>query len=257
MGESEALHLVDFKNLKVSCGNCNLHELCLPRGLDSSDLEKLDRVTRRVRPLHKGDVLFRPGDSLTSLYAVRSGCLKLYISSNEGEDQITGFYLPGEILGLDGVESDVHTCTAVALETSTLCAFPYKNLYEICKHVPALHDQMFRLLGRELSHENQLLLTINKKNAEERIATFLVSLSARFKGLGYSATEFRLNMSRAEIGNYLGLTIETVSRGLNRFQKIGLISIQRKHIKILDLAGLRGFCSHQQSVQLKSGPSVA
>ena len=252
----KVLHLVDFKNLKVSCGNCNLHELCLPRGLDTSDLEKLDQVSRRVRPLHKGDVLFRAGEPLNSLYAVRSGCLKLYISSDEGEDQIIGFYLPGEILGLDGVESDNHTCTAIALETSTLCAFPYKNLTEICKHVPALHDQMFRLMGRELSHENQLLLTINKKNAEERIATFLLSLSTRFKRLGYSEMEFRLTMSRAEIGNYLGLTIETISRGLNRFQKIGLLSIRRKDIKILDMPGLKELCSHH-SQQLKSGESVA
>ena len=219
-------------------------------------MEKLDRVSRRVRPLRKGEVLFRPGEPLTSLYAMRSGCMKLYISSNEGEDQITGFYLPGEILGLDGVESDFHTCTAVALETSTLCAFPYKNLSEICKHVPAMHDQMFRLMGRELSHENQLLLTVNKKNAEERIATFLISLSARFKRLGYSETEFRLNMSRAEIGNYLGLTIETVSRGLNRFQKIGLISIQRKYVKILNMSGLKALCS-QQAVHIKSTHSVA
>ena len=252
------MQVIDLNKVKVSCGDCNLHELCLPRSMDLADMERLDSLVKRSRPLHKGDVLFRAGEPLNSLYAVRSGCVKLYISSEEGEDQIIGFYLPGEILGLDGIEKNKHTCTAVALETTTLCALPYHNLSEICKKVPALHEQMFRLMARELTHENQLLLTINKKNAEERIATFLISLSARFKGLGYSETEFRLNMSRAEIGNYLGLTIETVSRGLNRFQKIGLISIQRKYIKILDLEGLKELCSHHpHSHQLKSGDSVA
>lgn len=236
------MNLIDFSKIKVSCENCSLNELCLPRGLSSPDMEKLDQVVKRTRPLQRGDILFRSGDKFRSLYAVRSGCLKLHTASDLGEEQIIGFYLPGEIVGLDGLDNSAHSCTAVALETSSLCGLPYTNLTDICKRVPALNDQLFRLMGRELSQDNQLLLTITKKNAEERIATFLLSLSSRFKRLGYSATEFKLSMSRSDIGNYLGLTIETVSRGMNKFQKLGLIGIERKFVRILDMPALKNLC---------------
>jgi CRP/FNR family transcriptional regulator len=237
------MRVIDLTKVKVSCENCGLNELCLPRGLNRTDLEKLDQVARRTRPLQKGDVLFRSGDDFHSLYAVRSGCLKLHATSDLGEEQIIGFYLPGEIVGLDGVDSDTHSCSATALETSSLCGFPYASLVDICRRVPALNDQMLRLMGRELSQDNQLLLTITKKNAEERIATFLLSLSLRFKRLGYSSSEFKLSMSRSEMGNYLGLTIETVSRGMSKFQKQGWISIERKFVKILDMPALQSLCT--------------
>jgi CRP/FNR family transcriptional regulator len=237
------MDLIDFSKIKVSCENCSLNELCLPRGLGTQDLEKLDQAVKRTRPLQKGDILFRSGDKFRSLYAVRSGCLKLHTASELGEEQIIGFYLPGEIVGLDGLDNSIHSCTAVALETSSLCGLPYANLTDICKRVPALNEQMFRLMGRELSQDNQLLLTITKKNADERIATFLMSLSTRFKRLGYSASEFKLSMSRSDIGNYLGLTIETVSRGMNKFQKQGLISIERKFVRILDMTAMKNLCT--------------
>ncbi len=206
-------------------------------------MEELDKVVRQSKPMHKGDHLFRSGDSLSSLYTVRSGSIKLYTHSDDGEEQIIGFYLPGEIVGLDGMESSTHSCSAVALETSSLCTFPYTQLTDVCKKVPALQDQMFRLIGREISYENKLLLTISKKSAEERIATFLSSLSSRFKQLGFSADEFKLSMSRQDIGNYLGLTIETVSRIFSRFQKREYIAIDRKHIQILDRLSLDKLCT--------------
>lgn len=236
------MQAVDFTKIKVSCENCNLAELCLPRGLGQKDLEKLERALRRARPLQKGEYLFRAGDAIGSLHAVRSGSVKLYTTDADGEEQIIGFYFPGEILGLDALETDKHTCTAIAMETSSLCSFPFNSLSELCTQVPALQEQMFRLMSRELSYENQLLLTIGKKSAEERIATFLLSLSSRFKRLGYSANEFKLAMSRQEIGNYLGLTIETVSRIFGRLQKNGLISTDRKFIKIADMGGLQSMC---------------
>lgn len=241
------MYIIDFTKIKVSCESCNLHELCLPRGLDGKDLEKLDRIVTRTQPLHKGDVLFSAGDKFSNLYAVRTGCIKLTASSAQGEEQILGFYLPGEIIGLDGIEKEIHGCTAVALDTSSLCAIGFNNLAEVCRQLPALNDQMFRLMGRELTHDNQLLLTITKKNADGRIATFLLSLSTRFRRLGYSATEFRLPMSRSEIGNYLGLTFETVSRSLNRFQKQGLISINHKYITILDMTALNNACNEVEA----------
>lgn len=187
--------------------------------------------------------MFGAGDPFRCLYAVRSGCLKLVAATGEGDEQILGFYLPGEILGLDGIERGVHSCTAVALDTCSLCTIPFNNLTEVCRQVPALNEQMYRLMGRELSNDNRLLLTVNKKNAEGRIATFLLSLSTRFQRLGYSPLEFRLAMSRSEIGNYLGLTFETVSRCLHRFQKNGLIDIDSRYIRILDLKALGGLCN--------------
>jgi len=249
------MELVDFSKIKISCEKCNLSELCLPRGLGREDLEKLDEIAKRTRPLHKGDVLFRNGDEFKALYAVRSGCIKITTSSEAGEEQVLGFYLPGEIVGLDGVDNKKHSCSAVALETSSLCGFPYTNLTDICRRIPALNEQLYSILGRELSYENQLLLTITKKNAEERMATFLISLSTRYQRLGYSSTEFKLSMSRSEIGNYLGMTIETVSRTLSNFQKQDLIKIEHKHIRIKELDTLKTLC-HTGS-NLNTGNSVA
>lgn len=233
------MELIELSRFKVSCESCSLAELCLPRGLCKDDLERLEAVVRRSRPLQKGEFLFRAGDVIGSLFAVRSGSVKLYTGMDNGDEQIIGFYLPGEILGLDAIEHNRHTCSAVSLETSSICSFPYSQLSEVCLAVLPLQEQMFRIMGREISAENELLLTLGKKSAEERISTFLISLSGRFKRLGYSAKEFRLSMSRQEIGNYLGLTIETVSRVFSRFQKGGLIKTSRRFVQILDLNGLR------------------
>jgi CRP/FNR family transcriptional regulator len=237
------MYIIDFTKLKISCENCSLHELCLPRGLSSHDLDKLDAIVARTQPLHKGDVLFRAGDKFNGIFTVRTGCIKLATSTEQGDEQIVGFYFPGEIIGMDGIETDLHTCTAVALDTSSLCSIGFNHLIDVCKEIPALSEQMFRLMGRELSHEHNLLLTVTKKHADGRIATFLLSLSSRFKMLGYSELEFRLPMSRSEIGNYLGLTFETVSRCLSKFQKQGLIEINHKYITILELEALHDVCN--------------
>ena len=241
------MQVIDLHKFKISCENCNLAELCLPRGLNIEELDVLEKVVRQARPIQKGEYIFHSGDPLSSLYAVRSGSIKLFTHSDNGDEQIIGFYLPGDLLGLDAVEKDLHSCTAIALETSSLCSFPYSQLSTICRQVPALQEQMFRLMGREISHENSLLLSLGKKSAEERIVTFLISLSLRFKQLGFSADEFRLSMSRQEIGDYLGLTIETVSRIFSRLQKNNYIDIDKKHIKILDRKGLDKMCTHNSA----------
>jgi CRP/FNR family transcriptional regulator len=249
------MKVIDFPKIKVSCEQCSLTELCLPRGLSESDLETLDRMVKRPQPVQKNSIVFRCGDRLDSLFAVRSGTIKLCLASDDGEEQILGFYLPGEIFGLDAIESGRHTCTATALETSSVCAFPYANLSDICRQIPTLHEQLMQLVGKELNNENRLLLTIGKKSAEERLATFLLSLSSRFSRLGYSSNEFRLTMSRQEIGNYLGLTIETVSRILTRFQKAGLIAIERRFVTILDMPALRATCGHGVALRTRSRDS--
>jgi CRP/FNR family transcriptional regulator len=232
------VELIDFPKIKVSCQNCSLAELCLPHGLNADELKRLDAAVRRSRPLHKGDRLFQPGDAATSLFAVRSGSIKLYATLDDGDQQVIGFYLPGELLGLDGIETGAHRCTAVALETSSACAVPFNDLKTICRQVPSLQEQMLRLFSRELSAEHELLLSITRRTAEERVATFLTSLAARFKRIGYSPNEFKLSMSREEIGSYLGLTIETVSRIFTRLREQGLIALNRRQVTIRDGARL-------------------
>jgi CRP/FNR family transcriptional regulator len=234
--------IIDFSKIKATCSNCSLHELCLPRGLKIADLEKLEHVVKGSRPIEKGKHIFRAEDPFESIYAVRTGSVKVYIINESGEEQIIGFYFPGEIIGFDAIEHHKHTCSAVTLETTTYCAMPYGKMSDICKEIPEFQNQMFRLLSREISNENQLLLTINKRSAEERIATFLISLSSRFRNLGYSAKEYNLPMSRQEIGNYLGLTIETVSRLFTKFQRNGLVKIDRKSISLENLPAIHAIC---------------
>jgi len=234
-----ALSIIDFHTLKRSCADCTLHELCLPRGLDRAALDQLEKVVKRSFSLHKGEYLFRTGDDFKYIYALRSGSLKLHLLDAQGNNQVLGFYFPGEILGFDAIDKKMHLCNAEVLETSSYCAFPFAALSEVCLSVPDLQRQIFRLMSRELTYENELLLTIGKKGAEERLATFLISLSGRFQQLGYSPTEIKLSMARQEIASYLGLTIETVSRLFGRFQRAGLIVINRKHVHINNMEQLK------------------
>ena len=233
----------DISKFKVSCGNCSLSELCLPWGLRTDDLNELEKIIKRVRPLQRGEYLFHSGDKFQHIYAVRSGALKAYKTTEDGNEQILGFYLPGELLGLDAIDNMEHVCTTIALETSSFCSIPFLRLEELCHRIPGLQHQMYRLMSRELSTENESLLLLGKKSAEEKIATFLFNLSTRLHLLGYSSTEFRLPMSRQEIGNYLGLTVETVSRIFSRLQKEQLIEIDRKLIKIVNSEALHNMCS--------------
>lgn len=235
--------ITDFSKMKASCALCNLQELCLPRGLEADELEVLEKLVKRSRPLHRSDYIFRAGDSFKSLYAVRSGTVKVYTTTDLGEEQIMGFYFPGEIIGFDAIESDKHVCTAVALETSSYCAFTFEKLEEVSGEIPEVRRQIYRLMSRELSSDNQLLLTLSNKAAEEKIATFLLSLSGRFQRLGYSANEFKLAMSRQEIGNYLGMTIETVSRIFSKLQRKDIISTNHKIIHIIDYPALENICT--------------
>ncbi len=241
MDKSE--QIIDFSKIKANCSNCNLQELCLPRGLNAKNMEKLDHVVKGSRPIQKGQHIFRGDDGFLAFYAVRSGSVKVYILDESGEEQIIGFYFPGEILGFDAIEEHKHSCHAIALETTTVCSIPYEKINEISAQIPQLQDQMFRLMSRELSKENKLLLIINKRSAEERLATFLVSLSSRFHKLGYSAKEYNLPMSRQDIGNYLGLTIETVSRLFTKFQRNGLIDINKRTLCLKDLPTLHSICN--------------
>ncbi len=231
--------MVDLKLLKVACKDCRLAELCLPRGLNPEEVAQLDAVIKRGRPLARGAYLYHQGKRLNGLYAVRSGSLRAYLTSPDGTEQTVGFYMPGELLGLDGLEQERHGCAAVALETSSVCELPLKRLGELCAKVPGFHRQMMRLIGKEVSSEQGALLLLGNRTAEERLAAFLLSLSTRFAQRGFSSTEFNLSMSRHEIANFLGLAPETVSRQFSNFHEKGTLSVEGRKIKVHDLDRLR------------------
>lgn len=231
--------LVTFDRLKVSCGQCNLNELCFPHGMAPEDMTKLDSVVEQRRPLQKNDHLYREGDDAHAIYAVRSGSVKTIVESPNGDEQIVGFHLPGELLGLDGFMDDKHTCTAIALETTSVCVMPMPKLEGLCTQLPGLQHQMRRIMGKEVTEEHQMLLMLGKMNAEEKIATFLLSISRRMEERHWKATEFVLSMPRQDIANYLGLAVETVSRLFAQYQESEIIRVDRRRISILNLQRLK------------------
>ncbi|UVJ42520.1 Crp/Fnr family transcriptional regulator FnrA [Pseudomonas sp. LS1212] len=219
---------------QAHCKDCSLAPLCLPLSLNLEDMDALDEIVKRGRPLKKGEFLFRQGDDFGSVYAVRSGALKTFSLSDSGEEQITGFHLPSELVGLSGMDTETYPVSAQAQETTSVCEIPFERLDELSVQLPQLRRQLMRVMSREIRDDQQMMLLLSKKTADERIATFLVNLSARFRARGYSANQFRLSMSRNEIGNYLGLAVETVSRVFTRFQQNGLIEAEGKEVRILD-----------------------
>ncbi|MCB1762313.1 MAG: fumarate/nitrate reduction transcriptional regulator Fnr [Gammaproteobacteria bacterium] len=246
--------VLSFENIKIACKNCSLVSLCLPMGLEPEEMDRLDRIIKRSRPLHRGDHLFRDGDALQCLYIVKTGSVKSYAPSEEGGEQVLGFHLPGELIGLDAIENSRHNCSAKVLETSAICEIPFTNLEELSTSIPSLQHQMYRLLSREISQDENMLTLLGKNSAEERLAAFLLSLSARFKRRGFSPYDFYLSMSRHEIGNYLGLAVETVSRLFTRFQEERLLEVERKHIQLLDLERLENLSkrSHNDKDRIHS-----
>jgi len=230
--------VVTFENIKVACKNCSLSTLCLPMGLSPEDVERLDSIIKRGRPYHRGDHLYRGNDKFHSLRVITSGSVKTYTPNEDGGEQVLGFHLPGELIGLDAIQDDHHNCSAVALETTAVCEVPFSQLESLSSLMPSLQHQMYRLLSREIGQETEMLTLLGKKSAEERLASFLLSFSERFKQRGFSPSDFFLSMSRHEIGNYLGLAVETVSRLFTRFQDEGLLQVERKHVQLLDLPRL-------------------
>lgn len=185
--------------------------------------------------MRSGQHLFRSGEKFNSIYIVRSGTVKASITAEDGMEQITGFYLPGEILGMDGMENNQYHTSAVALETCSICVLPFHKLTSLGREFPVLQQQLWRQISREIASGQDLLMYMGRKDAEARIAGFLLSLSQRFKRIGYSAASFQLPMGRHDIGNYLGMTLETVSRVLTRFEKAGIICKERRNINIIDI----------------------
>ncbi len=219
----------------IKCQNCSISELCLPFTLNEKELNTLDDIIERKRPIHKGDKIFTDGQEMHALYAIRSGTFKTFTVNEQGEEQITGFHLAGDLLGFDAIADTEHKSFAQALETSMVCEIPYNNLDTLSNTMPKLKKQVLRLMSNEIRTDQEMLTLLNRKNAEQRVATFLVNLSDRYHARGLSSSEFRLTMTRSDIGNYIGLTVETISRLLNRFHKNGLIKVDGKLIAIVDI----------------------
>ncbi len=222
------------------CSTCHLKELCLPCGLTGSDVQRLDALKFGRRRIKEGEALYHEGERFQFIYAVRSGTFKSVLNLKDGREQVTGFQMAGELLGMDGLASGKHASSAVALEDGEICAIPYAHLSELASSSPEVHLAMSRLMSREIVREHSLMLLLGSMNAEQRLAAFLLNLSQRLKARGYSSSEFHLRMMRVDIGSYLGMKLETVSRTFTAFQQQRLLKVDKKHVKILDLEGLQG-----------------
>jgi len=229
--------------LKAACSNCGLRELCLPVGFSEPDMRRLDGLVTQRRSVKRGDLLYESGQHFEALYAVRTGFFKTCTSSEDGREHVTGFQMAGELLGLDGISTDRHTCAAVALEDSQVCVIPYQELETLSRDFTELQRQFHRIMGREIVRDHGVMMLLGSMRAEERLAAFLLNLAQRLKARGFSSTALVLRMTREEIGTYLGLKLETVSRCFSKFHEDGVLKVQQRQVEILDEAALRALVS--------------
>ena len=239
MNSKRAPRLIDINSLRVACSSCSLRELCLPAGLDPGEMERVDRLVTSRRKLRRGADLYRAGAPLAALFAIRSGFMKSCVLHDDGREQVAGFHMAGDLLGLEAIGGGTHTCDTVALEDSEVCEIPFSYLEQLSRELPSLQQQLHRIMSREIVRDYGVMLLLGSMSAEERLAAFLLNLSQRFATRGYSPSEFRLRMTREEIGSYLGLKLETVSRAFSGFQDRGLIDVRQKQVRILDFPGLK------------------
>jgi CRP/FNR family transcriptional regulator len=224
-----------------------MHELCLPMGLDEADMNRLDQIIGRRRKVPRDGTLYRVGDPFTNLYAIRLGHFKTFQINQDGDQQITGFQMAGELLGMDAISTDRHHCNAIALEDSEVCEIPFARLESLFRDMPTLLRHFHRMMSQEITREQNVMLLLGNMRADQRFAAFLINLSSRYAARGYSSTSFQLRMSREEIGNYLGLTIESISRLLSKFKKQGLLKVSNRELEIVDLSTMKAVAAGTQS----------
>ena len=229
---------IDLPGLRRSCTQCSLQQLCLAGGMSHDDLRRLDEIIRTRRPLKSGAHLFRMGEDMGSVFVNRDGAVKTLTYSEQGDEQLVGFHLPGELIGLDALASGRHRCDAVALTDTSLCEIPFGQLSAIAAQIPGLQQQLMRVIGMSLGRDQDHREILVRRQANERIALFLHGLSERLRGIGRDPLRIRLPMSRIDIANYLGLALETVSRGFTRLQEDGLIDVHGRQVEVLDAAAL-------------------
>jgi len=245
--------VINIATLKAACQDCSLRGLCLPLGLNEADMRSLESTIKNRRKLKKGETLYRAGDPFRALFAIRSGSTKTSEIAADGSVQITGFHLPGELLGIDAISSEQHPCDVVALESAEICELPFDKLEALARELPGLQHQLFRIMSREIMNEERQLLMLGRMKAEERLAVFLLSFSERFARLGFSGTDLRLPMSRQDLGDYLGLALETVSRLFSRFQEEDLIRVQGRDVKLISLVRLKTLTQPMSAAELARG----
>ena len=245
---SAKIGLMNPQTMKVACSNCNLRELCMPVGLSQEELDRIDEVVGARRKVKRGATLFRNGEEFTSLYAIRTGFFKTRVASEDGRDQVTGFQMAGEIIGLDGIVNDHHSCDAVALEDAEVCVMPFDRIEELSREVSSLQRHVHKIMSREIVREHGVMLLLGSMRAEERLATFLLNLVQRLHARGFSKSELILRMTREEIGSFLGLKLETVSRTFSRFSEEGIVEVKQRHVHILDTDALRDIVNPKHSV---------
>jgi len=231
--------VTSLHDIKAHCLRCSVRELCLPVGVDREGLNQLDALISERRSLKKGDTLFRPGDRFSALHAIRVGSCKTTVLGEKGHEQVAGYHMPGDIVGMDGIGSERHGGQAIALEDTEVCVLPFHKLEHLSRHVIQLQRNLHKVLSREIERDHRIMLVLGSMRAEERLALFLLNLSYRYHERGYSATEFVLRLTREDIGSYLGLKLETVSRLLSRFQAEGLLQVQGRVVRLLDLIALK------------------
>jgi CRP/FNR family transcriptional regulator len=233
------------ESIKVACSNCNLRELCMPVGLNQAELRRIDELVANRRSIKRGAMLFRNGETFTSLFAVRTGFFKTSLTTEDGRDQVTGFQMAGEIIGLDGIVNEQHTCDATALEDAEVCVMPFDRIEDLSREVGALQKHVHRIMSREIVREHGVMLLLGGMRAEERLAAFLLNLVQRLQARGFSSQELILRMTREEIGSYLGMKLETVSRTFSRFADEGIIEVRQRHIHIVDEQALKRLVNPQ------------
>ncbi len=239
---------MDAQTIKVACSSCNLRELCLPMGLNADEMVKLDRVISTRKRIKRGQALFNVGDKFTSLYAVRSGFFKTCVTTADGRDQVTGFQMTGEIIGMDGIVSDHHSCDAVALEDAEVCIMPFDQVEELSREFTTLQHHVHKIMSREIVRDHSVMLLLGSMRAEERLAAFLLNLVQRLHARGFSQSEFVLRMTREEIGSYLGMKLETVSRTFSKFVEDGIIEVKQRYVHIKNVDGLRQIVNPQTCI---------
>ncbi len=236
---------MDAHTIKVACSSCNLRELCLPMGLNADEMVKLDRVISTRKRIKRGAALFNVGDKFTALYAVRSGFFKTCVTTVDGRDQVTGFQMTGEIIGMDGIVSDHHSCDAVALEDAEVCIMPFDQVEALSREFTTLQHHVHKILSREIVRDHSVMLLLGSMRAEERLAAFLLNLVQRLHARGFSQSEFVLRMTREEIGSYLGMKLETVSRTFSKFAEDDIIDVKQRHVQIKNVDALRQIVNPQ------------
>ncbi len=231
--EAAKVIAISSQSIKVACSNCNLRELCMPVGLSKNEMERLDTMVEARRKIKKGAALFHNGETFRSLFAIRSGFFKTCMATEDGRDQVTGFLMAGEVMGLDGIVNDHHTCDAIALEDAEVCVLPFERIVAMSQESSSFQRHVHKIMSREIVRENGVMLLLGSMRAEERLAAFLLNLVQRLHTRGFSQSELVLRMTREEIGSYLGLKLETVSRTFSKFAEDGIIEVKQRHVRIL------------------------